>query len=145
MIERQELTEVYGGRTVVDHLSFTAPAGRVTGFLGPNGAGKSTAMRALVGLDRPTSGRAIVQGDRAGRPYTASPAPLHEVGVLLDASAVHPGRGGRDHVRALAATHGIGRSRVEDVLETVGLADAAHRRVADTPWECASACASPRH
>lgn len=125
MIELRELTKTYGGHPVVDHLSFTAPSGVVTGFLGPNGAGKSTSMRSLVGLDRPTSGQALVDGRR----HVDSPAPLGQVGVLLDAGAVHPGRTARDHVWALALTHGIPRRRVEEVLDMVGLSDSAGHRV----------------
>ncbi|MER6999088.1 ABC transporter ATP-binding protein [Streptomyces sp. NPDC000410] len=127
MIRAYELTKRYGGRTgrtVVQDLSFTVRPGTVTGFLGPNGAGKSTTMRMLLGLDAPTRGRATV----GGRAYAAHRAPLTQVGALLEARSVHPGRTAHHHLRALAHTHGIPRSRVTEVLETVGLADAAHRR-----------------
>jgi ABC-2 type transport system ATP-binding protein len=97
----------------------------VTGFLGPNGAGKSTTMRAIVGLDRPTAGEVLVRGRR----YADHPRPLHEVGALLDAAAVHPGRSARQHLAALAATSGIGRARIEEVIAMAGLTDVAGRRV----------------
>jgi ABC-2 type transport system ATP-binding protein len=125
MIEIRNLTKLYGQTTAVADLTVTVQPGRVTGFLGPNGAGKSTTMRAIVGLDRPTAGEVLV----AGRRYTEHPAPLREVGSLLDARAVHPGRTATAHLGALAATHGLGRSRVEQVLDLVGLTDVAHRRV----------------
>ena len=125
MIEIQQLTKVYGNKTAVDDLSFTVRPGVVTGFLGPNGAGKSTTMRAIIGLDRPTRGQALVDGRR----YAEHPAPLGVVGALLEAGAVHPGRSAVNHLRALAATHGIGRSRVEEVLGLVGLGDVSRRRV----------------
>jgi ABC-2 type transport system ATP-binding protein len=124
MIEIRGLTKTYGATTAVDDLTVTVHPGRVTGFLGPNGAGKSTTMRAIVGLDRPDAGEVLVQGCR----YADHRAPLHAVGALLDARAVHPGRSGRAHLRALAATHGIGGRRVEEVLDMVGLHDVAHRR-----------------
>ncbi len=125
MIEIRGLTKVYGRTTAVDDLTVTVRPGVVTGFLGPNGAGKSTTMRAVVGLDRPTSGEVLVDGRR----YADHPAPLHQVGALLDAGAVHPGRTARNHLRALAATNGIGCRRVEEVLELVGLSEVAARRV----------------
>ncbi|MEO3922879.1 ABC transporter ATP-binding protein [Micromonosporaceae bacterium B7E4] len=124
MIEVQALTKRYGGTLAVDQLSFAVKPGQVTGFLGPNGAGKSTTMRMIVGLDRPTGGRVTV----AGRPYRDHPAPLCQVGTLLDAKAVHRGRSARSHLLALAQTHGIGRRRVDEVLETVGLTAVADRR-----------------
>lgn len=134
MIKAYGLTKRYGGRTgnsgkggktVVDNLTFTVEPGAVTGFLGPNGAGKSTTMRMILGLDAPTAGRVTV-GDRA---YAAHPAPLHEVGALLEARAVHPGRTARHHLMALAHTHGIPASRVEHVLDLTGLTDVAGDRV----------------
>jgi ABC-2 type transport system ATP-binding protein len=125
MIEIRNFTKRYGRTTAVDHLTVTVQPGRVTGFLGPNGAGKSTTMRAIVGLDRPTDGEVLV----AGRRYAEHPAPLREVGALLDARAAHPGRTAAAHLRALAATHGMSRARVEQVLDVVGLADVAGRRV----------------
>ncbi|KAB2345664.1 ABC transporter ATP-binding protein [Actinomadura rudentiformis] len=125
MIEVRELTKRYGRVTAVDGLSFTVRPGRVTGFLGPNGAGKSTTMRAIMGLDLPTSGEALVNGRR----YQAIERPLHEVGALLDASAVHGGRTAFDHLDWLARSNGIGRARVLEVLDRVGLGSAARRRV----------------
>lgn len=124
MIEIRNLTRTYGPTTAVDDLSVTVRPGVVTGFLGPNGAGKSTTMRVTVGLTRPTSGEVVVNGRR----YDRHAAPLHEVGALLDAHAVHPGRSARAHLRALAATHGIGPRRVDEVLDTVGLTDVAGHR-----------------
>jgi ABC-2 type transport system ATP-binding protein len=108
----------------VDGLSFVVQPGVVTGFLGPNGAGKSTTMRMLLGLDRPTAGSASING----RPYTELTAPLCEVGALLEARAIHTGRSARNHLLALAATHGIGRRRVDQVLELVGLTQVAGKR-----------------
>jgi ABC-2 type transport system ATP-binding protein len=124
MIEVQELTKHYGRTVAVDGLSFTVKPGHVTGFLGPNGAGKSTTMRMIVGLDRPTSGAATISGRR----YAAHTAPLCEAGALLEAKAVHKGRTARDHLLALAQTHGIPAARVDAVLEMVGLASVARRR-----------------
>ncbi|MER5280042.1 ABC transporter ATP-binding protein [Streptomyces sp. NPDC002809] len=124
MIEAQELTKRYGDKTVVDRLSFSLKPGTVTGFLGPNGAGKSTTMRMIVGLDTPTSGSVTVNGMR----YARLPAPLHEVGALIDAKAVHPGRTARAHLRILAATHGISGKRVDEVLRLVGLEGVADKR-----------------
>ncbi|MGY5885046.1 ABC transporter ATP-binding protein [Modestobacter lacusdianchii] len=125
MIVARGLTKTYGSTTAVDHLSFTVEPGRVTGFLGPNGAGKSTTMRMILGLDRPTSGSATVNG----RSYAASPAPLREVGALLEARALHPGRSARDHLRWLAASNGIPRARIDEVLDLVGLEAVADQRV----------------
>ena len=125
MIEAHNLTKRYGTTTAVDAASFTVPEGTVTGFLGPNGAGKSTTMRMIVGLDHPTSGSVTVNG----KPYVRHRAPLAEVGILLDARSVHPGRSARQHLRALAATHGISRRRVDDVIEMTGLSTVADRRV----------------
>jgi ABC-2 type transport system ATP-binding protein len=124
MIEVQHLTKRYGSRVAVDDLSFTVAAGRVTGFLGPNGSGKSTTMRAIVGLDRPTEGAVRVNGRR----YTDSPAPLREVGALLDAKNVHPGRSAYDHLLYLARSNGIGKRRVSEVLELVGMEAVAGKR-----------------
>lgn len=125
MTAAQELTQRYGDRTVVTDLSFTVRPGTVTGFLGPNGSGKSTTLRMILGPDAPTRGHATV----SGRSYAAHPAPLTEVGALLEARSVHPGRTARHHPRALAHTHGIPGSRVEDVLARTGLTEVAHRRV----------------
>ena len=125
MIEARNLTKRYGANLAVDDLTFHVRPGLVTGFLGPNGAGKSTTMRMMVGLDRPTDGSVRVNG----RAPHAHAAPLHEVGALLEARSVHPGRSARNHLRALALTSGIGRSRVDQVLELVGLTDVADKRV----------------
>ncbi|GAA3160415.1 ATP-binding cassette domain-containing protein [Planomonospora alba] len=118
------MSKRYGDRTAVDDLSLDVKPGAVTGFLGPNGAGKSTTMRMILGLDRPTAGTALIKGV----PYHEIRRPLRTVGALLDARAVHPGRSCRAHLLALARSNGIAKSRVEEVLETVGLAEAAHRR-----------------
>jgi ABC-2 type transport system ATP-binding protein len=125
VIEASGLTKRYGNKTAVDDISFTVKPGMVTGFLGPNGAGKSTTMRLIVGLDRPSSGGVTVNGSR----YADLRAPLHEVGVLLDAKAVHTGRSALNHLRALAATHGIPRSRVDEVIALTGLESVATKRV----------------
>ena len=125
MIEASELTKRYGDKTVVDHLSFTVKPGEVTGFLGPNGAGKSTTMRMIVGLDAPTGGSVTVNG----RAYAKQRAPLHEIGTLLEAKSVHPGRSAFNHLMALAYTHGIPRRRVEEVIELAGLTSVAGKRV----------------
>ena len=125
MIEATSLTKRYGSTTAVDDVTFTVQPGKVTGFLGPNGAGKSTTMRMIVGLDRPTRGTVTVNGTR----YAEHGAPLHEVGTLLDAKAVHRGRTARNHLLAMATTHGLGRRRVEEVIELTGLGPVADRRV----------------
>ena len=124
MIEISGLVKRYGDKTAVDELDFTVKPGVVTGFLGPNGAGKSTTMRLIVGLDAPTSGSATVNG----RAYASYRAPLREVGALLEAGSVHPGRSAFSHLRALAATHGIGRRRVQEVIELTGLSSVARQR-----------------
>lgn len=126
MIEARGLTKRYGSKTAVDNVSFTIKPGQVTGFLGPNGAGKSTSMRLMVGLDKPSAGTVTVGGQR----YSDLGAPLAEVGVLLDAKGVHPGRSARSHLRALAATHRIPERRVSEVIEMTGLGAVAHKRVA---------------
>ncbi len=125
MISVRGLTKDYGDLRAVDDLEFDVEPGTVTGFLGPNGAGKSTTMRMVLGLDRPTAGTATV----GGRHYREHPAPLREVGALLDAGAVHPGRSGRSHLRIAARTNGIPLERVDEVLERVGLTGAARRRI----------------
>jgi ABC-2 type transport system ATP-binding protein len=125
VIEVHGLSKHYGDRVAVDDLTFTIKPGTVTGFLGPNGAGKSTTMRLILGLDRPTGGTATVNGKR----YRDLAAPLHEVGALLEARAVHTGRSGYNHLLALAQTHGIPRSRVGEVIELVGLESVARKRV----------------
>jgi ABC-2 type transport system ATP-binding protein len=124
MIEARGLTKRYGDKLAVDDLTFTVRPGVVTGFLGPNGAGKSTTMRMILGLDAPTRGSVTVNG----RPYREHAAPLREVGALLDARSVHPGRSARNHLLALAQTSGIPRSRVDEVVEAVGLKGVAGRR-----------------
>ena len=124
MIEIRALTKRYGPTTAVSDLTFTVQPGMVTGFLGPNGAGKSTTMRMILGLDQPTSGSVMVNG----RPPRAHAAPLHEVGGMLDPRAVHPSRSARNHLLALAQTSGIRRSRVDEVIDAVGLRAVAGRR-----------------
>ncbi|MCK6080808.1 ATP-binding cassette domain-containing protein [Microbacterium sp. EYE_5] len=124
MIVAEGLTKRYGDKTAVDGIDFAVQPGKVTGFLGPNGAGKSTTMRMIVGLDRPTAGRVTLDG----REYRAMRSPLTEVGILLDAKAVHTGRSARNHLRAMAATHGIPRSRVDEVIEITGLQSVAGKR-----------------
>jgi len=124
MIAARGLTKRYGDKLAVDDLTFTVRPGVVTGFLGPNGAGKSTTMRMILGLDAPTRGSVTVNG----RPYREHAAPLREVGALLDARSVHPGRSARNHLLALAQTSGIPRSRVDEVVEAVGLESVARRR-----------------
>jgi ABC-2 type transport system ATP-binding protein len=125
MITVSGLTKQYGGRTVVDDVSFALEPGTVTGFLGPNGAGKTTTMRMMTGLVPASAGTSTVDG----RPYVDLPNPGAVVGTLLDASAVHPGCTGRTHLQLLAATIGVPEARVDDVLELVGLKDAARRRI----------------
>ncbi|EHN77728.1 ABC transporter ATP-binding protein [Streptomyces coelicoflavus] len=124
MIEAKNLTKRYGDKTAVNDLSFTVEPGRVTGFLGPNGAGKSTTMRLLLGLDRPDAGEATVNGV----PYRELARPLRVVGALLEARAVHTGRSAYDHLLCLAQTQGIGRRRVGEVVEQVGLGSVARKR-----------------
>jgi ABC-2 type transport system ATP-binding protein len=124
MIEARNLSKRYGDKLAVDDLSFTVRSGVVTGFLGPNGAGKSTTMRMILGLDAPTSGSVTVNG----RPFAQHDRPLHEIGALLEARAVHTGRSARNHLLAMGATTGIGRARVDEVIDMVGLADVAKRR-----------------
>ncbi|HEV7656924.1 MAG TPA: ABC transporter ATP-binding protein [Mycobacteriales bacterium] len=125
MIEARGLTKRYGDKTAVDDLTFTVRPGIVTGFLGPNGAGKSTTMRMIIGLDAPTAGTVTVEG----KPYADHAAPLHEVGALLEARAVHTSRTATNHLLAMAATAGIGRRRVDEVIDLVGLRQVADRRV----------------
>jgi ABC-2 type transport system ATP-binding protein len=124
VISARELTKDYGDKRAVDSLTFDVRPGIVTGFLGPNGAGKSTTMRLVLGLDRPTAGNVIVNG----KPYAQHAAPLHEVGALLEARSIHTGRSARNHLRALAQTHGISRRRVEELIDLVGLHDVARKR-----------------
>jgi ABC-2 type transport system ATP-binding protein len=124
MIEAQQLTKRYGEKTAVDRLDFVVKPGAVTGFLGPNGAGKSTTMRMIVGLDAPTSGSVNVNGSR----YAQHTAPLQEVGALLEAKSIHPGRSAFNHLMAQAYTHGIPRRRVDEVIELTGLQSVAKKR-----------------
>src|ERR1700761_1067704 len=116
MIQAHGLTKRYGDKVAVDDLSFTVQPGLVTGFLGPNGAGKSTTMRMILGLDRPDTGTVTVNG----KSYRDHAAPLREVGALLEARAIHTGRTAYKHLLALAQTHGLPRSRVQEVIEIVG-------------------------
>src|ERR687897_1828503 len=125
MITAEGLVKRYGAKTAVDGIDFIVRPGLVTGFLGPNGAGKSTTMRMIVGLDRPSDGSVTVNG----KPYAAHRAPLHEVGALLDAKAVHTGRSAFNHLLAMATTHGIGRARVREMIEMTGLESVAGKRV----------------
>lgn len=125
MIEARSLSKTYGSKKAVDDLSFTVQPGIVTGFLGPNGAGKSTTMRMILGLDRPTSGVALVNG----RPYGSAKAPMREVGALLDAKDVHGGRTAAAHLKALAQSNGLPARRVNDVLELTGMTDVAGKRI----------------
>ncbi|MFF0269872.1 ABC transporter ATP-binding protein [Kribbella sp. NPDC004536] len=124
MIEARQLTKQYGETTAVDGLEFTVRPGAVTGFLGPNGAGKSTTMRMIIGLDAPTSGSVTVNGKH----YREHPSPLQEVGALLEARSVHPGRSAFNHLLAQAQTHGIPRRRVDEVIELTGLQSVAKKR-----------------
>jgi ABC-2 type transport system ATP-binding protein len=125
MIQARNVTKHYGKKVAVEDITFTVAPGKVTGFLGPNGAGKSTTMRMIVGLDRPTAGAVTVNGRR----YAEHRSPLTEVGVLLEAKAVHTGRSAVDHLRAVAATHGFGRRRVAQVIDMTGLHSVAGKRV----------------
>jgi ABC-2 type transport system ATP-binding protein len=125
MIDVHHLSKRYGARTAVDDLSFTVHSGRVTGFVGPNGAGKSTTLRLVLDLTRPDSGHVRIHGAR----YRDLPRPLTRVGALLEARSIHSGRTAVDHLRWLARSNGIPRARVGEVLELVGLADDAGRRV----------------
>lgn len=125
MIDIHELTKRYGAKTAVNGLSLTVRPGRVTGFLGPNGAGKSTTLRLILGLNTPSAGTVTVDG----RPFRDRPRGLRHVGTLLDAHDVHGGRSARAHLSALAHGNGLGNRRVAQVLEEVGLTDAARRRI----------------
>jgi ABC-2 type transport system ATP-binding protein len=125
VIDVRGVTKRYGEKLAVDDLTFQVQPGVVTGFLGPNGAGKSTTMRLILGLDAPTAGKVTVNG----RAYRELSAPLHEVGAMLEAHAIHTGRSAFNHLLALAQTHGIARNRVEEVIELVGLDEVARKRV----------------
>jgi ABC-2 type transport system ATP-binding protein len=124
MIDVDHVTKRYGDRLAVDDLTFRVKPGIVTGFLGPNGAGKSTTMRVILGLDAPTSGRSTVNG----KSYRDLAAPLREIGALLEARAIHTGRSAYNHLLAMAQTQGIGRRRVAEVIDLVGLTEVAHLR-----------------
>jgi ABC-2 type transport system ATP-binding protein len=125
VIELRDLTKRYGRTAAVDRLTCTVRPGLVTGFLGPNGSGKSTTLRMILGLNKPTSGTATING----RPFRDHRRGLRHVGALLDAGDVHGGRSARHHLAALAAGNGIARARVDEVLHEVGLTDVAHRRI----------------
>ena len=124
MIEIDHVTKRYGDKVAIEDLTFTVQPGVITGFLGPNGAGKSTTMRVILGLDRADGGAATVNG----RPYKDLPAPLHSVGAMLEARAIHTGRSAYNHLLAMAQTHGIARRRVTEVIELVGLEQVARKR-----------------
>jgi ABC-2 type transport system ATP-binding protein len=124
MIEVDHVTKRYGEKVAIEDLTFTVQPGVITGFLGPNGAGKSTTMRVILGLDRPDAGSATVNG----RSYQELAAPLHEVGAMLEARAIHTGRSAYHHLLAMAQTHGIPRRRVSEVIELVGLEQVARKR-----------------
>ena len=124
MIEARDLSKRFGDTLAVDHLSFTVQPGRVTGFLGPNGAGKSTTMRMILGLDHPTNGTATING----KPYAQLTSPLRTVGALLEAKSVHTGRSARNHLLFLAQTQGLPNSRVDAMLDLVGLREVAKKR-----------------
>lgn len=125
MIEVSGLTKQYGSKRAVDDISFSVQPGKVTGFLGPNGAGKSTTMRMILGLEKPTAGEALVDGKK----YSHLSSPLTTVGALLEARAVHPRRSGVNHLRSMALTHGIPKSRVDEVIDITGLSSAAGKKV----------------
>ena len=124
-IEVTGLRKRFGPAVALDGVSFTVLPGRVTGFVGPNGAGKSTTMRMIAGLDEPTAGRVRVNG----RDYRAASAPMAELGVLLEAKAMHTGRSARNHLLALAQTNGVSRRRVDELIDMAGLSDVAGKRV----------------
>ena len=125
MIEVENLRKRFGSVVAVDGLSFRAEPGSITGFLGPNGAGKSTTLRTILGLVHPDAGDATV----LGQSYRELEQPLHRVGAVLEASEVHPGRSGRNHLRVLTTAAGLPRSRVDEVLALVELSAAGKRRV----------------
>ena len=125
MIEVRNLTKRYGAVAAVDDLSFDVTPGHVTGFLGPNGAGKTTTLRMALGLARPDQGQVTIEG----RPFSEIPNPGTTVGAILESGGFHPGRSGRNHLRALTTTMGLPESRADEVLSSVALTDAARRRV----------------
>src|SRR3954471_20015895 len=124
-LEVKGVTKRYGATTAVDDLTFSVAPGTVTGFLGPNGAGKTTTIRVLLGLVRPTAGRATIEGRR----YAELAEPAQTVGAVLEQGRFHPGRRGRDHLRVVARAAGIAESSVDEALALVGLRDAGRRRV----------------
>jgi ABC-2 type transport system ATP-binding protein len=124
MIEVAGLRKRFGSTLALDGMAFTVPAGRVTGFVGPNGAGKSTTIRVILGLDKPDEGHALV----CGKPYTGLRRPLRHVGSLIDASALQPGRSGRNHLLWIAHSQGLDARRVDELIELVGLGSAARRK-----------------
>ncbi|GAB3843990.1 hypothetical protein GCM10027610_057650 [Dactylosporangium cerinum] len=139
-IEARHLTKRYGATTAVHDLSFDVRPGLVTGFIGPNGAGKTTTMRMILGLDRPSGGDVTV----GGRRYRDLPAPMREVGALIDAKAIHPGRSAYHHLLSLAQSNGIPAARATEVLGLVGLDAVGGRRVGGFSSACASGSGSPR-
>jgi len=124
MIEAEGLSKRYGDTLAVDNLSFSVAPGKITGFLGPNGAGKTTTMRLILGLDRPTAGRVTING----KPFDQTGRPMHQVGALLDAKAMHGGRSAYNHLLCLAQSNNLPRRRVDEVLGLVGLAEVAGKR-----------------
>lgn len=125
MIEMENLTKRFGDKTAVDGLTLTIKPGVITGFLGPNGAGKSTTIRLIMGMDQPTEGRVLIDG----KPFADSRAPLRTIGALTDAKSAQGGRSAYNHLRALAASNGIARQRVDEVIEIVGLTQVARQAV----------------
>ena len=140
MIELTNVTKRYGKKVAVRDLSFTVRPGIVTGFLGPNGSGKSTTMRLILGLDSPEAGEVTVNGKR----YRDHRAPLHQVGALLEAGSLHGGRSAYDHLLSMAQTHGLGRERVEAMIELVGLGDVARKRAGTFSLGMRQRLGSPR-
>lgn len=124
MLTVENLTKRFGSKLATDQLSFFVPQGQVTGFLGPNGSGKSTTMRCIVGLDKPTSGRALIHGS----PYSQLRSPLTTVGTLLDGKSFHPGRSAKDHLLTVAKTHGFSKNRVAEVMEYTGISSVANKK-----------------
>jgi len=139
-IEVDGLTKRFGSFVAVDDLSFAVEAGRITGFLGPNGAGKTTTLRMLLGLIHPTKGRATIDGVE----YGGLTEPLAVVGAALEATDFHPGRSGRNHLRVLAATHGIADSRVDELLELTGIPAFAGRRAGSYSMGMRRRCSATR-
>ena len=140
MIEVRGVTKRYGDKVAVRDLTFTVRPGIVTGFLGPNGAGKSTTMRMIAGLDAPTEGSVSVNGGT----YAHTKAPMAELGILLEAKAVHTSRSAFNHLLAMAQTNAVPRSRVDEVIDQVGLSEVANKRAGVSPWAWANVSVSPR-